>query len=89
MSARTGPDLRCPVCGIGVLGTIAYDENPQAPSGIKQAPESREVLRFSCGHEVEAGRLEEATSADPNVERRESEDTVEPTGATGPSGGRP
>ena len=86
MSARKGPDLRCPVCGVGVLGNIAHDENPQAPSGIKQAPESREVLTFSCGHEVEAERLEESASADQNVERRESEDTVEPIGPT--SGGR-
>lgn len=81
-----GADVRCPVCGVGVLGNIAYDENPGAPSGIKQAPESREVLTFSCGHEVEARRLDEAAHRDPNVERRESDETVEPLDT---EGGRP
>ena len=75
-------DLRCPVCGTGVLRDIAYDENPNAPDGIKQAPESREVLTFSCGHEVEAHRLEESAGRDPNVERRESDDSVDEIGLT-------
>jgi hypothetical protein len=75
-------DLRCPVCGTGVLRDIAYDENPKAPDGIKQAPESLEVLTFSCGHEVEAHRLEESARRDPNVERRQSDDTVDEIGLT-------
>ena len=75
-------DLRCPVCGKGVLRDIAYDENPTEPNGIKQAPESVEVLTFTCGHEVEAHRLEEAERRDPNVERRESDETVDEIGLT-------
>jgi hypothetical protein len=75
-------DLRCPVCGKGVLRDIAYDENPTDPEGIKQAPESVEVLTFTCGHEVEAHRLEEAARRDPNVERRESDETVGDVGLT-------
>ncbi|HJS26121.1 MAG TPA: hypothetical protein VJ913_03230 [Actinomycetota bacterium] len=75
-------DLRCPVCGAGVLRDIAYDENPTEPSGIKQAPESLEVLTFTCGHEVEAHRLDEAGRNDPNVERRGSEETVGDVGLT-------
>jgi hypothetical protein len=75
-------DLRCPVCGKGVLRDIAYDENPKEPDGIKQAPESVEVLTFTCGHEVEAHRLEEAARRDPNVERRDSEETVGDVGLT-------
>jgi hypothetical protein len=75
-------DLRCPVCGEGVLRDIAYDENPTEPDGGKQAPESVEVLTFTCGHEVEAHRLEEAARRDPNVERRDSEETVGDIGLT-------
>ncbi len=74
---RSGRDLRCPVCGSGVLRDIAYDENETVASGIKQAPESREVLTFTCGHEVEAHRLEEAARRDPNVERRDTPETVD------------
>jgi hypothetical protein len=75
-------DLRCPVCGEGVLRDIAYDENPTEPEENKQAPESVEVLTFTCGHEVEAHRLEEAARRDPNVEGRESDDTVDEIGLT-------
>ena len=75
-------DLRCPVCGVGVLRDIAYDENPTEPTGPKQAPESAEMLTFTCGHEVEAHRLQEAERQDQNVERRESEDTVGEVGLT-------
>ena len=75
-------DLRCPVCGIGVLRDIAYDENPTEPTGTKQAPESLEVLTFTCRHEVEAHKLEEASRRGQNVERRESEETVGDVGLT-------
>ena len=68
-------DLRGPVCGEGVLGDIAYDEQDRLGS-LKQAPESREVLTFSCGHEVEAGLLGEAARDDQNVERRQSEESA-------------
>ena len=53
-------------------------------SGLKQAPESREVLTFSCGHEVESRRLREAAGSDPNVERRQSDESL---GAVDPEGG--
>jgi hypothetical protein len=76
MNRSRGSDLRCPDCGVGVLGNIAYHQDPGVPSGIKQAPESREVLTFSCGHEVEARRLDETAGRDPNVERRTSDETV-------------
>jgi hypothetical protein len=59
-----------------VLGDIAYDENPAVRSGPKQAPESHEMLTFSCGHEVESRRLREAARDDPNVERRGSDESL-------------
>lgn len=81
---RGRTDLRCPVCGEGVLGDIAYDD--RAPSASpKQSPDSREVLVFSCGHEVEASRLAEVARDDPNVERRQTEDTVGPVEVEGGS----
>jgi hypothetical protein len=70
--------LRCPVCGEGVLRNIAYDEQDPDLAIPKQAPESREVVSFTCGHEVEGRFLAEAARFDPNVERREAEDTVAP-----------
>jgi hypothetical protein len=78
-------ELRCPICGKGVLADIAYDEHHPPVSPPKQAPESGEVVTFTCGHEVEMGRLEEAARDDPNVERRGADDVVDP----GETGGMP
>jgi hypothetical protein len=78
MATDRANTLRCPVCGEGVLADIAYDEHLPARSMPKQAPESREVVSFTCGHEVEGRFLAEAARDDPNVERREAEDTVTP-----------
>jgi hypothetical protein len=69
-------DLRCPICGEGVLGDISYSENRSDPDPQKQAPESHETLSFSCGHEVEAGQLGEAARNDQDVERRQSDESV-------------
>lgn len=77
--------LRCPICGEGVLASIAYDEHePELPLP-KQAPQSREVLAFSCGHDVEDRLLAEAARNDPNVERRSVEETVMPIDPDGGS----
>lgn len=78
MESRRKSNLRCPICGDGVLGDIAYDEHHPRLSKPKQAPESREVLTFSCGHEVESGWLADAARDDPNVERRQSPETAAP-----------
>ena len=43
-----------------------------------QQPESREVQTFTCGHEVEGGRLRTADADRLDVERRKSEETVTP-----------
>lgn len=87
MAVSTRPnDLRCPACGEGVLRDIAYDEHRSPAEPLKQAPESREVLAFTCGHEILARELGEAARDDPNVERRETPETVEPIDR---EGGRP
>jgi hypothetical protein len=82
VEAKRERELRCPVCGRGVLADIAYDEHHPPLHPPKQAPESAEVITFTCGHEVEARLLGESARTDPNVERRESEDVVDP-GQTG------
>jgi hypothetical protein len=74
---RDASDLRCPVCGRGVLSVIAYDR-VGSDEVLRQGPESAEVLVFSCGHEVQARRLGEAARDDPNVERRVADETVLP-----------
>jgi hypothetical protein len=74
---RDREQLRCPVCGVGTLTDIAYDEL-RGEAGQKQDGDSVEVVTFSCGHEVESARLEEARRDDPNVERRTSEETASP-----------
>ncbi len=77
MEPRRGSDVRCPLCGEGVLGDIGYDWGRDG-SAPKQTADSRELLTFSCGHSVEARALAEAARDDPNVERRHSPDTIEP-----------
>jgi hypothetical protein len=75
MSDRGGTGLRCPICGGGVLRDISYDERV----GIaQQSADSDEVIAFTCGHEVRGRGLDDAARDDPNVERRSSEETVEP-----------
>jgi hypothetical protein len=69
-------DLRCPICGEGVLGDIAYDEQHPGLDMPKQGPESHEVLTFSCGHEVESRLLADAARNDQNVERRQSQESA-------------
>jgi hypothetical protein len=74
--------VRCPVCGDGVLGDIVYDEHDEERLP-KQAPESRELLIYSCGHEVEARRLGEAARDDANVERRNAQEAAGPIESRG------
>jgi hypothetical protein len=72
--ART-TGLRCPICGEGVLRDVSYDERA---GPARQAADSDEVVTFTCGHEIRGRGLDEAARDDTNVERRTSEETVEP-----------
>ncbi len=64
---------RCPICGVGELrhlGTEAGD-----------APQAAEVPigeTYTCGHEVAGPTLATADAERLEVERRASEETVEP-----------
>jgi uncharacterized Zn finger protein (UPF0148 family) len=71
---------RCPVCGRGTVVDIVFDEpTPAEPDEVpRQEADSRERDLYSCGHEVPGPSLALADSSDLAVERRQSEDTVEP-----------
>jgi hypothetical protein len=72
-----GEERRCPICGKGVLkhlGTEAGDD--------EQQPDSPILETYSCGHTVTEGALASADAERLEVERRQSEETVDP----GPSG---
>jgi hypothetical protein len=67
-------DVRCPVCGRGVLVDVTYvaGEEPRIEA------ESVEVLVFSCGHETSGPRLATSDQERLSVERRTSEETTDP-----------
>jgi hypothetical protein len=66
-------DVRCPVCGRGVLVDVSYvtGDEPRIEA------ESVEVLAFSCGHETRGPRLATSDQERLSVERRTSEETAE------------
>jgi hypothetical protein len=79
-------DTSCPVCGRGTLADIAFDAGRDRRSHLQSA-ESRELVTYSCGHEV-AGPSVGAADADLlDVERRTSDETAAPIpGSRGDAG---
>jgi uncharacterized protein (DUF983 family) len=73
-SDEAGSERRCPRCGEGVLADIDFGGGE-----LFQDPESRQVDVYTCGHEVARAPLESADADRLDVERRESEETAEPT----------
>ena len=73
---------RCPICGIGPLSDIAHDADPASREPAQRA-DSRELVAFTCGHRVPGASLASADEERLNVERRTSDETVDP----GPSSG--
>ena len=75
--------IRCPVCGRGELVDINYNAPADAtppPGEPLQEADSRQVVTYSCGHEVIGPRIDREQQAGPalDVERRTSEETVPP-----------
>jgi len=70
-------ELRCPICGRGVLADIVYDEPPGRSAPLEQQPDSRQVDHYTCGHEVRGAELASADRA-LDVEQRHSEETATP-----------
>jgi uncharacterized protein (DUF983 family) len=78
--------IRCPTCGQGELVDISYNQPSDGapPSGEPmQEADSRQVVTYSCGHEVVGPRIDREQQAGPalDVERRTSEETVPPPDA--------
>lgn len=71
---RAGP---CPVCGVGTVADIVYDTNATSQEPV-QGSESHEVVLYSCGHRVTGSRLDSADEERLDVERRTSDETVDP-----------
>jgi hypothetical protein len=71
-------ELRCPICGRGVVRDIAYDAEAEAADGRPfQDPLAREITEYTCGHRVEGPRLATADQERLDVERRSSEETTD------------
>lgn len=73
-------DLRCPRCGHGVVVDLAFDASAVNDDGdTVQDPSVRQLTSYSCGHQVVGSRLETADPAVLDVERRQSDETVDPS----------
>ena len=73
-------ETTCPYCGLGTLTDLAFDE-PAGTTGEpqQQSADSRQVLTYSCGHREVGGSLANADPERLDVERRHSEETVDPS----------
>jgi hypothetical protein len=65
---------RCPVCGVGVLRHLGTES-----SEVPQAAELPIGETYTCGHEVAGPTLAMADAERLEVERRTSEETVDPS----------
>lgn len=73
-------DLICPRCGRGRLIDVTFDERGHATDArSRQSADSREVLTYSCGHEVVGASLAGADADVLDVEQRTSDETVDPS----------
>jgi hypothetical protein len=73
---------RCPICHRGVVADIAFDRDPAKPETTpRQTAETTEVTTYTCGHRVPGASLAGADAEVLDVERRQSEDTVDPAPA--------
>ena len=72
-------EARCPVCGIGVVADVVYDEGAERDDGgPMQTADTRQVTTYSCGHSVRGASLATADTGELDVEERTSEETVDP-----------
>ncbi|MBA3764930.1 MAG: hypothetical protein H0X05_05395 [Actinobacteria bacterium] len=77
MSVREGQRPICPICGVGTLADIVFDVDPSTREPAQSA-DSGEMVLYSCGHRVPGPPLDEADETELDVERRTSEETVDP-----------
>lgn len=77
---RPGGGTTCPICGRGELVDIIYTAGSSDEGVPIQGSDTHQVETYSCGHEREGPRLDESASPQSglDVERRSSDDTVDP-----------
>jgi hypothetical protein len=76
VSAERPPnDQRCPTCGVGVVADITWDD-ARGDDVIEQRGDSRQIVRYSCGHESVGPAMDTSDAEQLDVERRRSEDTA-------------
>ena len=67
-------DKRCPICGEGILQHLGTE----GPEEQAQGAETPILETYSCGHTVTEPGLDSADADVLEVERRQSEDVVDP-----------
>jgi hypothetical protein len=78
MDAHTD-EARCPVCGVGVVADVKYDDGARRDDGAPmQTADTRQVTTYSCGHTVGGASLATADTDELDVEERTSDETVDP-----------
>lgn len=83
MTETPAGEVRCPICGRGVVRDVGYDAGARGDDGAPmQTADTRQVTTFSCGHTVDGASLATADTEELDVEERSSEETVDPP-ATG------
>jgi hypothetical protein len=76
-------EARCPVCGIGVVADVMYDDGAERDDGgAMQTADTRQVTTYSCGHTVRGASLATADTDQLDVEQRTTDETIDPP-ATG------
>jgi len=74
----------CPQCGRGRLVDMSFDERSRdADARLRQTADSHEILTYTCGHSVVGASLATADPRQLDVERRTSDETVDPAPAGG------
>jgi hypothetical protein len=73
-------ETRCPICGVGVVADVMYDEGAERGDGAPmQTADTRQVTTYSCGHTVDGSSLATADTDELDVEQRTSDETVDPS----------
>ncbi|HSL10392.1 MAG TPA: hypothetical protein VLA82_03660 [Actinomycetota bacterium] len=80
----SGDDTRCPICGVGVVRDVVYDEGAERGDGAPmQTADTHQVTTYTCGHSVDGATLATADTGKLDVEERSSEDTIDPPDSMG------
>lgn len=83
MSRSAEPPTRCPVCSRGTIADIDHDVDPARREPVQRS-DSRELVSYSCGHQVLGASIASADTERLTVERRTSDESVDPE--TSPQG---